>query len=146
MEKKGRNARNIGPMSLAIAAELRAAIARAGYNVKMLSDETRLPLSTLHKTLKGQRAIDVEDVLVICDHLGLEPGDIMNAAAQYARQNTTGGPSAALTEAVERNLGNVTVGQFGQNDPRRESVEDDMLAVASERDNNPNDEHDNYDA
>ncbi|MFA5606611.1 MAG: helix-turn-helix transcriptional regulator [Leucobacter sp.] len=71
-------------MSLAVSAELRAELARQGYNVQSFARHSNLPASTLHKTLKGQRVVDVEDLFNICDALGIDPGPIVDRASQEA--------------------------------------------------------------
>lgn len=80
MERKTTNGRTIGKMSLAVSAEMRAELARKGYTVQAFSRISKLPLSTLHKTLKGQRVVDVEDLISICFHLEIEPGEILSRA------------------------------------------------------------------
>ena len=69
-------------MSLAVSAELRAALARKRYTVARLVKESGLPKSTLHKTLNGQRVVDVEDLYSICRFLGIEPADVVRAASK----------------------------------------------------------------
>lgn len=76
-------------MSLAVSAELRAALARRGYNVQQFADHSKMPLSTLHKTLKGHRVVDVEDVFAICEALGIHPGTLIDDAADAARSGLT---------------------------------------------------------
>lgn len=84
MEKRGSNARTIGPMSLAVSAELRAELARQGYSVQSFARHSNLPVSTLHKTLKGQRVVDVEDLFSICEALMVQPGTIVDRASREA--------------------------------------------------------------
>lgn len=76
----GTNARDVGDFSHAVSAELRAAIARANYTVRAFAREHALPLSTLHKTLRAERVVDVEDLAQICQALGIDPSDIVERA------------------------------------------------------------------
>jgi transcriptional regulator with XRE-family HTH domain len=85
MENAGRNQRYLGPISMAVSAELRAALARKGWNVQRFAAISGLPLSTLHKTFKGQRVVDVEDVFAICEFLDADPADIIHAADMATR-------------------------------------------------------------
>lgn len=89
--QKGANARYIGPMSKAVSAELRAALARAGKSATQLSKDANLSKSTLHKTLKGDRVVDVEDLYEICWALGIEPHEIIEAATEVANRNQDDG-------------------------------------------------------
>ncbi|MCU1438878.1 MAG: hypothetical protein JWP66_1965 [Naasia sp.] len=50
-----------------------------------------VPLSTLHKTLKGQRVVDVEDLYNICFGLGIDPTTIIEAATAVVRADPTFG-------------------------------------------------------
>ncbi len=85
MEKKGTNSRFIGPLSLAVSGELRAELARKGLNVHQFALKSGLPLSTLHKTLKGQRVVDVEDLGSICSALDVSPARVLATAMDAAR-------------------------------------------------------------
>lgn len=77
----GTNARELGDFSYAVAAELRAAIAHAGYSRRAFATRANLPITTLHKTLRGERVADVEDLAQICDYLeGVTPAAILHRA------------------------------------------------------------------
>ncbi|MDE2100823.1 MAG: hypothetical protein KGL39_26490 [Patescibacteria group bacterium] len=39
-----------------------------------------LPLTTLHKTLRAERVVDVEDLYSICEPLGIDAADVVAAA------------------------------------------------------------------
>jgi transcriptional regulator with XRE-family HTH domain len=84
--EKASNARAIGPMSKAVSAELRAALARAKMSVSRLATESGMAKSTLHKTLNAQRAVDVEDLYFICDYLGVQPETVIAAATVVANK------------------------------------------------------------
>lgn len=86
MSHMGTNAREIGDFSVAVSAELRAAIARANYSVRAFSRASHFPLTTLHKTLRAERVVDVEDIAQICDFLDIEPSDLLGAAEQSLRK------------------------------------------------------------
>ena len=78
----GTNARVIGDFGLAVAAELRAAIAHAGLSRRAFAQKAHFPLTTLHKTLRGERVIDVEELAQLCDYLDVEPSGILSRAEQ----------------------------------------------------------------
>lgn len=80
----GTNARDIGPVSEAVSAELRALLARHKMSVRAFAQAQNLPLTTLHKTLNAQRVVDVEDLYAICDPLGADPAGILEAAIKAA--------------------------------------------------------------
>ena len=84
----GTNAREVGDFSIAVSAELRGAIAKAGYSVRAFAKASRLPLTTLHKTLRAERVVDVEDLAQICDALRIEPSDILERAERELGRRT----------------------------------------------------------
>ncbi|UOQ57204.1 helix-turn-helix transcriptional regulator [Leucobacter allii] len=77
---KASNARDIGPMTVAVAEELNALLGRRKVSAARLSREAGIPRTTLHKTLNALRAIDVDDVLKICNHLGEDTADLIGRA------------------------------------------------------------------
>mgnify|MGYP001118261691 CR=1 FL=1 len=138
MEKRGSNARLIGPMSLAVSAELRAELARQGFNVQSFARHSNLPVSTLHKTLKGKRVVDVEDLFAICDALGVEPGPVVDRASSEALRQYAHGILPG-SEDAEENDGATNVVRL---DDHRLMPVDDERAVASERtEDDGSDEH-----
>lgn len=80
----GTNARDIGPVSEAVSEELRALLARHKMSVRAFAQTHNLPLTTLHKTLNAQRVVDVEDLYSICEPLGADPAEILDAAIKAA--------------------------------------------------------------
>ncbi|MEA5454500.1 helix-turn-helix transcriptional regulator [Sinomonas sp. JGH33] len=76
----GTNSREVGTFGRAVAAELRAELARKNVSMRRFSVETGLPLSTLQKTLAGTRVADVEDLYAICAGLGIDPDEIFRRA------------------------------------------------------------------
>ena len=130
MEKKGSNARAIGPMSLATSAELRAEIARKGYSVQQFARISGLPVSTLHKTLKGHRVVDVEDVFSICEALGVDPGALIDMAAENARSALDDGMLPGGREGMSADYRAPNVVRL---DDHRPMHMDDEEAVASPR-------------
>ncbi|MFD5599218.1 helix-turn-helix domain-containing protein [Leucobacter sp. NPDC058333] len=89
-------------MSLAVSAELRAELARKGFNVQSFARHSNLPVSTLHKTLKGLRVVDVEDLFAICEALDLDPGALVDRAAMEARRRWANG---VLVDFEDENVG-----------------------------------------
>ncbi|PRI10956.1 helix-turn-helix domain-containing protein [Leucobacter massiliensis] len=82
---KGSNARKIGPMTEAVAQELRAELARQRRSAKSLAESAGLNRSTLHKTLNAQRAIDVDDLFHLADLLDVSPSEMFAKAEALAR-------------------------------------------------------------
>lgn len=76
----GTNARGIDHFGLAVAAELRAAIARADLTQREVSEGSGVPLATLNKTLKGNRVADVDDLYAIAAFLRISPAAILTQA------------------------------------------------------------------
>ncbi|WP_449281210.1 helix-turn-helix domain-containing protein [Leucobacter sp.] len=83
---KGANARKIGPMTEAVAQELRAELARQKRSAKSLAESAGLNRSTLHKTLNAQRAIDVDDLFHLADLLDVSPSEVFAKAEILARE------------------------------------------------------------
>lgn len=80
--KKAPNARPIGVMTQAVATEMRMVMAEHKVSAAKLASQTNLAKSTLHKTLRAERAIDVEDVHNFCDFFDLNPAELIARAAQ----------------------------------------------------------------
>lgn len=140
--KKAANARYVGPMTEAVAQELRALLARHKYSATRLSREANLAKSTLHKTLNARRAIDVEDVFEICEFLGVDPGPLLDAAAAVARKELEDGLLPGEREGMPANFDaapDVVAEQsafdasnVSRLDDHRATPADDQLAAASE--------------
>lgn len=92
---KAANARYIGPMTAAVAQELRAELARQKRSAKGLAEENGLNRSTLHKTLNAQRAIDVDDLLTLSDLLNVSASDLFSRAERIAREEV---PNVFISE------------------------------------------------
>lgn len=101
---RGANARDIGPMTEAVAEELNALLGRRKISAARLSKEAGIPRATLHRTLNALRAIDVDDVLKICDFLGESCSDLIERAEALAHER--------MQHASEAN---VIRAQFGGN-------------------------------
>lgn len=86
--KKASNARDIGPMTVAVAEELNALLGRRKMSASKLSREADIPRATLHKTLNALRAIDVDDVFKICDHLGEDTHALIERAERSVKSAT----------------------------------------------------------
>lgn len=88
---KAANARYIGPMTEAVAQELRAELARQKRSAKRLAEENGLNRSTLHKTLNAQRAIDVDDLFTLADLLNVSAAELFSRAEAIARESLDDG-------------------------------------------------------
>lgn len=87
----GTNAREVGPMTEAVAGELRAALARKKLSMREFARTSGLPLTTLQRTLSGKRAIDVDQLFEICDWLQIDAGEVIEAAEKIARSDLDDG-------------------------------------------------------
>lgn len=139
---KGSNAREIGPMTHAVARELRALMARHKYSAARLSKEAGIPRATLHRTLNAQRAIDVEDLFEICDFFKVDPARLMEFAAESAKAELTDGmlpadregmPDGYPLEATDpvREQEAYEASNVASLDDHRRGYVDDQRAVAS---------------
>lgn len=71
-----------------IAAELRAAVARAGLTKEEVAKLSGLSLSTIGRLLSGSRSVDTLQLFKIAKAVDADPGDILDAAqAQYLRKS-----------------------------------------------------------
>jgi len=110
---KAANARDIGPMTIAVAEELNALLGRRKMSAARLSREAGIPRTTLHKTLNALRAIDIDDVYKICSFLGEDASELIGRAESLVLRDRQS---------------NVVVGGFGKNvDPIQipENVEEE---------------------
>ena len=83
--KKASNARDIGPMTVAVAEELNALLGRRKMSASRLSREADIPRATLHKTLNALRAIDVDDVFKICEYLEEDTHSLIERAEKSVK-------------------------------------------------------------
>lgn len=127
---KAANARYIGPMTEAVAEELRAELARQKRSAKSFAEAEGLNRSTLHKTLNAQRAIDVDDLFHLADLLGVSPSAMFSRAEIIARAQLDDGLDDYERAGIDRDA---HVG---------DSPEDYDLAANDSIDETNNDEHD----
>src|SRR5690242_9181800 len=73
----------------AIAAELRAVIARRQIQHRVLSEGSGIPKSTLSNLLSGHSAMDVDQLARICAVIGVEPADVMSVAVGHVTARPT---------------------------------------------------------
>ena len=83
------NARDMGPLALAVAGELRAEIARQNLTLKQVVAESHMPHSTASKSLNGKRMIDVEELAQLSKAIGISPAEIMRRASASLATNVT---------------------------------------------------------
>lgn len=83
----GTNSRELGALSQAVSAELRAEASRRNIGVRELGERSRLPYSTVSKTLRGQRVIDVEELGRLAHGIGIEPAEIVRNAEIAIRRH-----------------------------------------------------------
>lgn len=76
--------REVGALTQAVAAELRAALARRNVSQKFVAGAAEIPSATLGKILRGVSVIDVEQLYRICRAIGVEPQDVVANAVGAA--------------------------------------------------------------
>lgn len=77
----------VGAATRAVAGELRAVVARRGIGQASLAEASGVAQATLSKILRGVAPIDVEQVYAICNALGVEPSDVLEAASREGRSS-----------------------------------------------------------
>jgi len=98
----GTNSRELGPLSQAVSAELRAESSRRNIGVRELGERSRLPYSTVSKSLRGARVIDVEELGRLCHGLDIEPAEILrNAEIAIRRHGATYFDTLAAADAAD---------------------------------------------
>lgn len=68
--------------SQSIAAQLRAVVAVKGVLKKELAERSGLAVNTLSRYLNGHRDIPVSAFMQICQALDIDPGALLNKAAE----------------------------------------------------------------
>lgn len=71
-------------LSAAIAAELRAEKSAREIQYDEISAASDLPLRTLTRYFKGERSVNAEHFLLLCDALGVAPADVIARARTRA--------------------------------------------------------------
>lgn len=66
--------------SAALAAEVRAALGRAGLRQSHLATATGISRAVLSRKLSGRQAISADELLVIAEALGVKASDLMAQA------------------------------------------------------------------
>lgn len=123
----GTKARDLGPLLTAVATELRVLAAEKNLGVRALAERAGVPHPTVSKSLNGLRMIDVEELGKMSAALGTAPDTVMRAA--LARLAAEG---VSLRDLIPARASNVTPLKRTRNVGG--VVQDDELAVASERD------------
>lgn len=80
----GRQSRQVGAFTQAIAAELQRKRERRNLTLEQLSDNSGVAYSTLGKLLNGQTAIDTDQLFALCGALGVDPRDLVELAESHA--------------------------------------------------------------
>lgn len=80
------NARDRGPLTRAVAEEMRSLLGALNMNQTDLSRATGIPKATVSSILNGKAAIDIEQVEAIADALEVDPSELMRSArVRYRR-------------------------------------------------------------
>jgi transcriptional regulator with XRE-family HTH domain len=89
-------------MSQAVSAELRAAASRRNLGVRELAALSRLPYSTVSKTLNAKRVVDVEELGRLAHGIGIEPAEIVrNAEIAIRRHGSAYFDTLAAADAAD---------------------------------------------
>jgi len=92
----------IGPsegLNAAVAAELRAALARKKWSVNRLSEEAEIPYGSLRRYLNAERHIDVSVLYALCWAMGVRPQELVGYSGRAAG---LGSPAACAAQAPAR--------------------------------------------
>lgn len=81
----GTASRELGPITEAVAAELRARRAYLQMSIRELAAAAKLPHPTVSKSLNAKRVIDVEELGRMAHALGLAPDELMRSALENLR-------------------------------------------------------------
>lgn len=84
--EKAQNARAVTPVSEEVAAEMRMIMAQHKVSAAKLSRETTLAKSTLHKTLRSARPVDIEDLYVFCEYFNIPISKVVEPAVLRAKR------------------------------------------------------------
>lgn len=76
----GTNARVAGTVVAALAEELRVELTRQDLTVRKLAEVSGVPYTTVQRSLKGARSIDVEELQKMCDALGVRSSELFRRA------------------------------------------------------------------
>ena len=69
---------------ITVAAEVRAALARAGQSATWLADETDISKQALSRKLRAETSFTVEELVAVCVALGIDPATIVPAGRAAA--------------------------------------------------------------
>lgn len=80
----GRQSRQVGAFTQAIAAELQRERERQSLTLEQLSDSSGIAYSTLGKLLNGQTSIDTDQLFALYGSLGVDPRTFAELAESHA--------------------------------------------------------------
>jgi transcriptional regulator with XRE-family HTH domain len=83
--EKAANARKVTPLSLALAAQLKAERAYAGITVEELQKRSRIAKNTLAAILNGTKPADVSQLSSLCDALGVGMAELFARTEERMR-------------------------------------------------------------
>lgn len=91
MEQQERSA--VGGLNAAVAAEIRAILARRGWKQSQLAQRLGVQEMWVSRRLRGINAITVDDLERIADALGIKPANLLGLAEQAGTQMNSRSPS-----------------------------------------------------
>lgn len=82
-------------ITFAIASQIRGAMASSTPVIPRADvvEATGISRAMVHRFLKPERIMDVEQLVAVCDAVGLDAGDVMAAALAEVRSRETGVPA-----------------------------------------------------
>ena len=70
----------------AFAAEMRVARARRGVTQSELAKSAGMSRATIARLEAGERSVDMSQLFLLCEALGVDPGDILNEVQRQAAE------------------------------------------------------------
>lgn len=80
----GTRPRPVGPATIYVAQELRAQRARLEWSLDTLAEKSGVARMTAYRALTGERALDIETLIKLCNAMGLNVSALLNEAHEQA--------------------------------------------------------------
>lgn len=88
-------------LNAAVAAELRAELARKRRSTQWLADESGVAYGSLRRYLAPSRHIDVSVLAALCGALGVDPYELVAAAQTRAQDGSVSDPNDGLAAVAD---------------------------------------------
>lgn len=119
------NARPVGALTRTVVAEIRATLARLERSPAWLAEASGVPLPTLRKILRNERAVDMEQLAQIARAVEITPDEFLAAALRSSQLYRPGAPLPVHGDHPKRPDDNWEIGT-----PSQESL--DILRADAE--------------